>query len=410
MYNVSAIKSGLIGLIGWRQNADPNGQQLKGLLSTETGRYYNDEHALITFDNLLSIAPEFERITYQAWSSSKTYALGDLVQSNQIIFKAKQAHTNQTPDPNSDTDYWAVHDPFTNWIQEKTEAGIIKTIDTWFAEKSNLDTATNLIETNTVFTEKAGFQAQSNTNKRVGLEICLPASRGARMEVEKISLQFSENQTITIKLFESGNQTAIKSENLVYTGAGSIEWHSLTGWTLEGNKNYWIVYDQTAITGTATNAIETANNFTRIANYPNGKFITISAFETTEAMTSLWEVNKNAYSIDSNYGLNFTYSVRCDYTDFIIDQKNIFANAIAKNVAISILRELAYNANTRINRNEKNINRNEILFEIEGDTQGREGGLILAFTNALKSISFDKTQIDSMTLPVRNRGVHYSSI
>lgn len=411
MYSVSDIKTNLLGLIGWRQNADPNGWQLQDLTTTETERYYNDEHPLITLDNLISIAPEFDRITYSPWSSSATYMKGDLVQNSQVVFKALQGHTNQTPDPNGDTTYWEVHDPFTNWVKEKTEAGIVKTIDKWFSQKSMLGTAKNLIETNTVFSDKAGFQSQTNTSKRVGLEVVLPDSRGVRMEIEKISLQFSANQTVTIKLFESGNLTEIKTENIVYTGSGSIQWHTLTGWTLEGNKNYWITYDQDLITGTATNGIETPNSSIRVVEYPNGKFVNISAFETSESMATLWDVTKNAYTCDTNFGLNFAYSVRCDYTDLIVDQKKIFADAIAKNVAIWVLKELAFNANSRINRNEKNVDQNTILFAIHGDTSsGKKGGLMQEFEDALNSIQFDKTGIDKLYLPPRKQSVVYTSI
>jgi hypothetical protein len=51
MYSVSEIKSGLIGLIGWRQNVDITGVQLTDLTTTTSGLYFNDEHPLLTFDN-----------------------------------------------------------------------------------------------------------------------------------------------------------------------------------------------------------------------------------------------------------------------------------------------------------------------------------------------------------------------
>lgn len=102
MYTASTLKTGLIGLIGWRQNRDADGLQLQGLTSTTSGLYYNDVHPLLTFDNLLSIAPDVE-------------LLGDNA--------SERAQA------------------FTDWLQEKTEAGIINAVTDWLDHKLPMRTA-----------------------------------------------------------------------------------------------------------------------------------------------------------------------------------------------------------------------------------------------------------------------------
>ena len=68
-------------------------------------------------------------------------------------------------------------------------------------------------------------------------------------------------------------------------------------------------------------------------------------------------------------------SAKCDYTDLVIDQKELFTDAFAKAVTIIALRHMAMNPNARINRNEANLDPARILYEIEGDAIGRNGGL-----------------------------------
>ena len=63
MFNSGTLKTSLLGLVGIRQNENPLGEQLTTAVTTSrSGLYANDEHALLTFDNLKSIAPIYEDI------------------------------------------------------------------------------------------------------------------------------------------------------------------------------------------------------------------------------------------------------------------------------------------------------------------------------------------------------------
>lgn len=103
--------------------------------------------------------------------------------------------------------------------------------------------------------------------------------------------------------------------------------------------------------------------------------------------------------------------VKCDYTQFILDQKDLFKSAIWYNLGISILKELAFNADARINRNQLNISKDEIMFEIDGDTRGdRSSTLIGRYREAIDNIQFDQSDIDRVCLPCRRRRVKHKSI
>ena len=90
-----------------------------------------------------------------------------------------------------------------------------------------------------------------------------------------------------------------------------------------------------------------------------------------------------------------------DYTDFLKSQKSKFSNIIGLGVAIEMLRELAFNANARINRGQANINTMQVLYEIDGDSSSlKKAGLKYQFDLACKAIA----------LPRRRKGVRYRSI
>ena len=409
MYNVSSLKSGLLGLVGWRQNYDPAGVQLSALTTSTSGLYFNDEHPLLNIENLLSIAPEFSKLaSIPAWDSATAYIMGDLVSLSGTNYRATAGSTNQTP---PDTDYWEVYDPFTLWLKEKTQAGIIRAVDTWLARKFLMNTGRNLLERKQLL-EVAGNLNDKDTNNAnvAGLEITPIRSRNITGTIEAIGLQFDTTQTITVKLFSSNQPAALQSVAVSYATAGALQWETVD-WTINGEGAYYIVIDQDAITGQSINAVyEHANACGGIEQIPGGKFFRATAFDVSGGYTSLWNLDNMSYTRSTNYGLNLRLNLQCDFSTLILEQKNLFATLISKQVAIDLLRELAFNPTSRINRHEANIDRTTLLYEIDGDSQGRPGGMRKQLEEAIDAIQFDETGIDKHCLPCRRRAVKYRAV
>jgi hypothetical protein len=64
---------------------------------------------------------------------------------------------------------------------------------------------------------------------------------------------------------------------------------------------------------------------------------------TTPGDVTLWDLSKNVYQYDTNFGLNFALTVGCDITDFLITNKSMFANALSLQLGVDVLTEMAYN-------------------------------------------------------------------
>ena len=72
-----------------------------------------------------------------------------------------------------------------------------------------------------------------------------------------------------------------------------------------------------------------------------------------------------------------------------------------------MLSDLANNANARVNRNQVNVDKAQIIFEIEDNSPDRAGGLKSQLDSAIDSITIDFNAIDSVCLPCRKRSIRY---
>lgn len=374
MYSASEIKAGLIGLVGWRQNYDPAGEQLSSLTTSTTGLYFNDEHPLLNIENLLSLAPDFDKITSPA------------------------------------TD-------FTGWLQEKTEAGIIRALNAWINLKVKLGTGNNLLERDILFKNaNRQFDKDTNSGEIVGLEVKPQDSRGLVYRIERIGLQFDTDQDITVYLFHSEDTTPEQSVTVTYAGGGGLQWETVD-WELSHTGAYYIVYDQSQISGQSINGVY--DHYSMIPDsraqyyFPSNKFFTavgLNVNDSTATTSALWDIADNAYTVSTNYGLNLDINVQCDYTELILEQKDLFATIIAKQVAIDLLHEIALNATARVNRHEANIDAKQVMFDINGHIESNPGGMRAQLKEAIDAIQFDTTGIDRHCLPCRKRGARYKSV
>ncbi len=119
---------------------------------------------------------------------------------------------------------------------------------------------------------------------------------------------------------------------------------------------------------------------------PNSQFV-------VEEMFDYRNVN---YTPDNNYGMNFATTISCDLSEYFIENKIIFVDAIGKQVAVDILNDIKHS--NRANRIVE-VSRNMIIRDLEGDKETNEKGLVLSLEVAIKAIDFDFSKIDSPCLP-----------
>lgn len=378
MFDPNIIKTIFDGVIGWDQNADINGVQLDAnLVASSSGIKYNSFHPLLTFNNLYSIAPDFEAVH------------GDLSPATKALIEAD----------------------FSAWLTGQTQAATIRAFDIWTGIKLKNNTTRNLLERNQLFDlGSISGDIETEANKTKGIEITPMTSRGLIYPIKKVGVQLEQGETFNIYLFHTSSIDPIETVPITYTEVGSVQWFDVDWKLSKGSGSYYLCYNTDDLTGGAINGTTTYNSSGAVQSYPMGRYFSASPFSVTGQNTVMWDTSGNIYSNNTNHGLNVQLSAVCDFSEFIIEQKDLFRQLVGVQLASDLLRMLAYNVEARVNRFETNIARREVLYEVDGDTQGRAGGLKQRLDEIIDGLQLDTQGIDKHCLPCKRRGMKFRSI
>lgn len=430
MYRPEDIKTGLSTLWGWRQHYDTQEFTIAdSLTQSDTGQFFQEVHPLVTLDNMKAIAPDFKNISYDAWAIGSQYRVGDRVTFNSSGYRAKVDNIGLEPETNPTQ--WERFDAFSEWLEQKTKASILKAIRSFWDEKMAQGTSKNILESKTLFNGTGRISDLVPTGSNlVGFELVPIRANGITTKIEKIGLQFTETNDITLYLFHSSRTTPIKTQTFTRTRNGGMEWFSVTDFLLpyvsndvDAGGSWYLVYDQSQI-GTSQAVSKdkdwskkpcTSCDANETASYRIwSKYLEIHPFKNSDfdhQNLELWDVADNLYTYSTNYGLNLQISIECDITDIIIQQKNAFQNIIGLQVAVDMLREFAYNPSFKIGRAQQNFSRMEILYELDGDSQSyKKSGLVHQFRKAMEAVKLDTASMSRVCFPCNNKGVRYKTV
>ena len=440
------IQEKLLHLIGWEQNYDTSDLKISDALTvSESGLYFQQIHPLLTLQNMSCIAPDFKNMTFEEYNAEKPYSKGDVIKYESLLYKALQNSTGKQPDIESE--YWVETNLFSEWLEGKTKASIQKAIARYCNEKIAQGTYKTLCENRTLF-DGTGRLVDVVKNKKnlVGFEIVPVRAKGVTTKINKIGLQFTEPGEYTLYLMHSSMDAPVNIIKLNKIRKNSIEWFSLDDVYLpyrsddnDAGGSWYLCYFQSELPE-GSQAIRKNKDWSKepcsscsrkelLVWQAWSKYIEVHPFFVNEELVEavsfnddsnedfekqpihLWDVENNQYTYDNNYGLNLEITVACDITDFIIEQRTLFQDIIAKQVAVDMLREFAYNANVRTNRHSINASRLDILYEVDGDSSSmKKSGLSYQLDMAFKAINISTQGIDRVCLPCKNNGIKYRTV
>lgn len=417
----------MLHLVGWKQSYDLSDIMLSSnLTQTESGMYFQQIHPLLTLDNLRSIAPDFQNFNWQVHDVNKAYKSGEVVRIDDSLYKAIQDVPAETDI--LDSEYWSETNPFSEWLEEKTKASIVKLVNK-FINMKLADKATKSLIENKILFDGTGRLTNKieNRNKLVGFEIDTVRSKGVTVKIDKIGLQMTEPGSYTLYIFHSSNPEPIYTLTFDKTKANSLEWFKPKDDILlpyesantDAGGSWYLVYKQSELPENAqaiykdrdwsTGPCKACSRSEFLAYQAWSRYIEVHPFYISEDEEFDPEIMNFTY--DKNYGINLEVSAYCDLTDFIIKQRAMFQDVLSKQVAIDFLREFAYNPNVRTNRHSINASKLDILVELDGDSNSmRQSGLSYELDIALKALSISTQGLDRVCLPCVNNGIKYRSI
>ena len=440
MIRINEICEALKNVCGWEQSYDPAKAIDDNLTQTESGLYFQGAHPLLTLDNMAAIMPDDWGIQYPVWDAltqwkqNKVVQYGNDTNGNKLFWKAKADNVGE--EPTEDSLFWSKYNILSDFLERMTRNGIATAIQT-FTQIKQLDKETrNLLERRTFFDGAGRIRATlQNNHKLVGFEIVPVRAMGVTAKIEKIGLQMTGGTgVVRMYLFHSSQIDPIKTFDLNFTVTnGGFQWFPLNDCYLPyiSDKNnaggsWFLCYNQDELPA-GMEAINVSKDWSR---EPCGtcnigsvevwreltKYLQITPFmyhapETFAEYPELWEIAQTLYTRTQNYGLNCEITIGCDLTDFVISQRAIFQTVIQRQVAAIALRTLAMNPNVRVNRNQSNASRTDILYELDGNTAGvRPGGLGYDLKKAYEALRIDTQGLDRICLSCNNRGVKYRTV
>lgn len=466
MVRLSDIQEAFLPLVGWEQSYNPQNQIDEELCKSESGLTYQGAHPLLTLENIRNIMPDDYMYRYPQWSIVRIYRRGDKVQHGGKIWIAKRANKGSEPhitDFNADYNYdynaaitrggdynedynedffkaadddWILYNMMSDYVRRLTINGINTTVQNFLIGKMQARETRSLLERRALFDNAARLESFVQPSGRlVGLEIVPVRAMGVTTKIERIGLQMrGAVGEITLYLFHSSQVEPIRTIVLEYTNtSGAFQWFTpkeevylpYKGENTDAGGAWYLCYNQNALPfgmralsvtkdwskePCATCLGYALESWKQITKYLQISPFCVNVDEGFAEAPALFDTGRLMYTQTCNYGINLEVSIGCDLTDFLISQRHIFANVLQKQVAANVLRTIAMNPDVRVNRNQMNATREELLYEIDGVAQGRPTGLAYDLQQAYKALRIDTQGLDRICLQCNNNGVAYSHV
>lgn len=430
MYRLKDILESFRGLVGWEQSRSRTEKIRTDLTKSDSGLYFQEAHPLLTLRTLSGVAPENMAEAYPEWSDAETYMKGDKVnKTGKTWISLVDDNIGNIP---IEGENWAMYNPLSDYLEKITDNGIKRVITRYIQDKVIGMETKNLIDRRALFDGAGRINNRIENQGRVcGFEIVPLRSQGITMKIEKIGLQFIGNTgIIDLYLFHSSCAEPIWHKEVTYDKLnGTFVWVDTPDLYLpyiskntNAGGSYYLAYNQKALPA-YMEAINFARDWSRepcgTCNQGDvqlwrmmNKYVQVSPFcvDVEDGWTPmLWGIQNNIYTNTRNYGINIQFSIGCDLTDFMIEQRDMFASVIQKQVATDALRTIALNPEVRVNRSQANVSRDNILYETDGNGQGIKG-LQGELEKAYKALSFDTKNIDRICLSCKTGGVKIRAI
>ena len=438
MIRLKEIQTALSHVVGWQQDYNPQNQIDSDLCESESGLTFQGAHPLCTLANIRAIMPDDYLYNYPDWVNNVAYPVGAKVKHGGTVWMAKAINTGSEPALNNPD--WAQFNMVSDFVRQLTINGINTAVQQFIQEKQLQQETRNLLERRTFFDGAARLAATIDpTGKIVGFEIVPVRAMGVTTKIERIGLQMTgATGRVRLYLFHSSQIAPMRTIDLEFTNSnGGFQWFNLAeplylpyipGAAGDGNDSggaWFLCYNQNELPA-GMRALNVSKDWSvepcqtclggSIESWRQmTKYLQVSPFGIRapldfEEYPEMFDIAQIGYTNTMNYGMNAEISVGCDITDFIISQRSIFATVIQKQVAANVLRTVAMNPDVRVNRNQVNVTRDELLYELDGAPQGRPTGLGYELKQAYKALEIDTRGLDRICLKCNNHGVKYRTV
>lgn len=280
-----------------------------------------------------------------------------------------------------------------------------------------------LVSSNIILQNSIRGTNVTNEGRFVGIEFALSQTEGIRVVINRIGLYLTAVQpTLTLYLFNSLQDTAVSTYTYTSASSNSFQWveeaimmdyNSGSG---TDNGVWYLGYYQDDLVGQAVqySSLNWKNGYCGTCNggamgktYGTiKKYVSMQPFyiapNSLPAVGTLFSPNDVVYTYTNNYGFNINLSVKCDLSQFWIDNRLSFKNAIGKSVVFKVLQ--MFIGSSQVSAVEQNL-QVLALRAVEGANDSKQEPYYKQVERAIEVINLDQGNInESPCLPCARRG------
>ena len=307
MVNINKIQTSLLKIVGFQQP-------------------YNPKYAIVDIDNLVSESGYF--------ITDNPYAKIEFVKDNQDYYNITEEQFNEL-------------------LVNLKKSAISNVVNQVFSEYDFIDrsvlykNADNKIALEVL---PIGF---------VGYKIEVSNAKNIAFKINRVLLDFEGAGDIELIVWNTASKTPIFTKTITITSDHQEE---LLDWTFDNSDktykgDYYIGYNTTGLTVAPYKRDWKPSSF---------KYLGIDKVRVLNHNTNTLFNIDNVEGMSEDCGLNFDITLFDDYTDFILNNKMLFARAIQLQCTISCIQ--IYMASLRSNSNQSHANQvyEKIMIELEG--------------------------------------------
>ena len=367
-------------VIGWKDHWDLTEIPAlpASLTATESGQYYQDYHPTVRLDYIQALLPS-------------NYALE-------------------------------------TFLDDIETSSLNQLLEKMVVQKKLNNAGMDLARNNLIYDNVLKNKPIINEGRFVGVEFCIDSEIGIRAMIHRIGLYLTLAQpTLTLYLFNSLQDTVISTHTFTSTNANSFTWLAediildySNGSGTDGGVWYFGYY-QNDLNGQAiqydslnwkNGYCRTCDGGVRSTKYNSvAKYLQMSPFyiDSTKvpAVGTMFDTDDVIYTYDNNYGFNFNISIKCDLTQFWIDNRLTMTNALGKIVALKVLEMMK--ASSQVSAIEQNVQIN-IIRDLEGDGDTRQVRFWAQVERAVKAVNLDQANINNTCVPCARKGASYGAV
>lgn len=424
MYRLGDITEVMKGRVGFHQTNDPDlPQLLDSITQSPSNLFLQDTHPLLTTNNLYQAAQNFSAYNYPEWEQPEEgeseYDEGTKVQKDNVVYESSEDENETVP---GEDDSWLAIDLFSLYLMNMRTIAAQKTLAAIF-ENKKVDRNTKSLFENIYLFDNVGNRRNTviKEDRFVGFQIRLRKHKHIAALIRKIGTQFTASipDPINLYLYHSSQDEPVMVIPIEVTKSNSFEWRNIEDIILcfsdqeyDSGGVFFLGYYESDIPF-GCQAVTRDNYtfgkpmcrtcgsdyryFSEWSKYMDFMPFVVSS-EYLSVGRTLFNIDQVAYYPSTTFGLNFHLTVKCDLTEFLIENVDIMDQALANHLAYEFINSFSYTL--RDNADAKQI-REKAAFEM---TRTDVGGINPIMLRADKALSFDFSGFNTACLPCNKPG------